>query len=86
MPVSCVSLTISHILSFLFLLADASPNCTFSVVIVMYSIMVGLLFPNRETARKVCSLDLRRSVLCYFLSDVSEYILFLLALVPVSVK
>lgn len=27
-----------------------------------------------------------RSVLCYFLSDVSEYILFLLALVPVSVK
>lgn len=79
-----MSVTINPILSFLFLLTDASPNCTFSIMTVMFSIMPSIWFPNRETVRKVCSLDLRRSqlkfVLCYFLKNVPEYILFLLSL------
>lgn len=83
-----MSLMINPILRFLFLLTDASPNCTFSVMTFMFSIMLGIWFPNREMVRKVSSLDLRRSqiqsVLCYFLKNVSECILFLLALVLVS--
>lgn len=86
MLVSCVFLIISRILSFLFFLVDVLLNCIFSVVIVMYSIMVGFLFLNREIVRKVCSFDFRRFVFCYFLSDVFEYILFFLVLVLVFVK